>query len=90
MTTTTTEPLNTSNTIEEVERYAELIDKYGILIIIAAVFLLMVVAIMALTLRSYLKSQSIIQEQNQTMFNTILNSIAKDKDKEETKKEEHN
>lgn len=88
-TTTPNEIANEATSAESVEKYAELINKYGALVVIAAVFLVIVLAVMVIMLKSYLKTQSLIQSQNQTMFEAILDNIASSKEEKTKDKEEH-
>lgn len=88
--TTTTEIANeATSTVDTVEKYAELINRYGALIVIAAVFLVIILAVMVIMLKSYQKTQNLIQTQNQTMFEAILDNLASSKEEKTKDKEEH-
>lgn len=87
--TTTTEIANEATSTNAVERYAELINRYGALIIITAVFLVVIIAVMMIMLKSYQKTQNLIQTQNQTMFEAILDNLANSKEEKTKNKEEH-
>lgn len=89
MSTTTTEIINNASSTDTVEKYAEMIDRYGALVVIAAVFLAIVLAVMVIMLKSYLKTQSLIQTQNQTMFEAILDNLATSREEKTNEKEEH-
>ena len=86
---TTTEFANNATSPDTVERYAELINRYGALIVIAAVFLVIILAVMVIMLKSYQKTQNLIQTQNQTMFEAILDNLASSKEEKTKDKEEH-
>lgn len=86
---TTTEIANNATSPDTVERYAELINRYGALIVIAAVFLVIILAVMVIMLKSYQKTQNLIQTQNQTMFEAILDNLASSKEEKTKDKEEH-
>lgn len=86
---TTTEIANNAASPDTVERYAELINRYGALIVIAAVFLVIILAVMVIMLKSYQKTQNLIQTQNQTMFEAILDNLASSKEEKTKDKEEH-
>lgn len=79
----------TPSTSNEVSQYAELIDKYGIGIVIAAAFIVISLGVMFIMLRSYLKSQRIIQQQQQAMFTAILDNMSSSKVQEQNEKKEH-
>ncbi len=87
--TSTTEIANEAASPDTIERYAELINRYGALIIIAAVFLVIILAVMVIMLKSYQKTQNLIQTQNQTMFEAILDNLASSKEEKTKNKEEH-
>ena len=88
--TTTVESLNnTDSTHGEVEKYAELIDRYGIMIVISAAFICLSFGIILIMLKSYMKTQNIIQAQNQTMFQTIIDNMSARENKELVVREEH-
>lgn len=87
--TTIVTEIVTNDNGDKVSHYAELIDRYGLGVVIAAAFIFIAMAIVTIMLRSYLKTQRILQQQQQIMFNTILENMTQDKAKEQNEKESH-
>lgn len=72
-TTTTIVSETLSNT--DVEKYASMIDRYGIGVVVAAAFIMIALAALFVLMRSYLKVQKQVQDQQNEMFKTILETL---------------
>ena len=85
--TTTTISETLSNT--DVEKYASMIDKYGIGVVVAAAFIMIALAALFVLMRSYLKVQKQVQDQQNEMFKAILEGLKTQSKQEQPREETH-
>ncbi len=87
MTSTTT--ATSDDAVDKVKSYSEFIDTYGASAVILSVFILIVLAVLAYTLRNNQKTNSQLMKQQEELLNQLLNKAEEKSDGEVVVKEKN-